>query len=379
MDIFEKFLRQISYKFPKGYPDINDAQDILLLESILNQLDIPINLTEMKHPYDYLSDEAKKIGQQIMDELDISIEDLRGANKKKIIILSDNRSKTFNELEKLGFIRDPEISGSTQGGFRVNNIEIIVKPKSGQGGQSSGKQNESSFLDLINNKIEEYNNPIKVILESGNKKIVIDDVANAKDSSIEDSKSFTKADAQLINSSGKVVGNISLKKRNAIRWESSKTREIDGINVFKSFIDKVLKNTFPNVTLKPIENSKNKYKLYNPNTNKILSKVVITNTPDDILNDVVFGNDNPKTIVVKEDFENFSNYTFENGVLTIKCYKIYTEVNDLMGTDDEPVYAFSNHIGQAYGIEFRSFSKGALYKDSSLKGSSEEINFNDLK
>ena len=50
-----------------------------------------------------------------------------------------------------------------------------------------------------------------------------------------------------------------------------------------------------------------------------------------------------------------------------------------MGTDDEPVYAFSNHIGQTYGVEFRSFSKGLLYKDNELKGSSMEIDFNDLK
>ena len=60
-------------------------------------------------------------------------------------------------------------------------------------------------------------------------------------------------------------------------------------------------------------------------------------------------------------------------------YKIYTQIEDLIETDDEPVFAFSNHIGQAYGVEFRSFNKGLLYKDDSLKGSSEEIDFNKLK
>ena len=58
---------------------------------------------------------------------------------------------------------------------------------------------------------------------------------------------------------------------------------------------------------------------------------------------------------------------------------IYTDVDDVKDTPDEPVFAFSNHIGQAYGIEFRSFSKGLLYNGDSLKGSSTEINFNDLK
>ena len=35
MDPIKKFLDRISYKFPKGYPDMNDEQDILLLENIL--------------------------------------------------------------------------------------------------------------------------------------------------------------------------------------------------------------------------------------------------------------------------------------------------------------------------------------------------------
>jgi hypothetical protein len=133
------------------------------------------------------------------------------------------------------------------------------------------------------------------------------------------------------------------------------------------------------VSLTPIEGTKNKFKLYNPQNNKVLSKVIIKDTPPNVINDVVFGNDNPKTIVVKEDFEGFNDYTFENRLLTINCYKIYTDVEDLIGTDDEPVFAFSNHIGQAFGIEFRSFSKGLLYKDDELKGSSTEISFNDLK
>ena len=111
----------------------------------------------------------------------------------------------------------------------------------------------------------------------------------------------------------------------------------------------------------------------------MLSKVVIKNTPPEVINDVVFGNDTPKTIVIKEDFEGFNDYIFEKGILTVNCYKIYTDIEDLMGTDDEPVFAFSNHIGQAYGIEFRSFSKGLLYKDDELKGSSAEIDFEDLK
>ena len=40
MDSIDKFLKLYSYKFPKGYPDMNDKQDILLMESILKKFDI---------------------------------------------------------------------------------------------------------------------------------------------------------------------------------------------------------------------------------------------------------------------------------------------------------------------------------------------------
>ena len=44
MDILEKYLNSISYKFPKGYPDMKDDQDISLLESELKKLGINIIL-----------------------------------------------------------------------------------------------------------------------------------------------------------------------------------------------------------------------------------------------------------------------------------------------------------------------------------------------
>jgi hypothetical protein len=48
MDVIEKFLHNIAYKFPKGYMDINDIQDVILLENELNKLGI--NLTELNTP-----------------------------------------------------------------------------------------------------------------------------------------------------------------------------------------------------------------------------------------------------------------------------------------------------------------------------------------
>ena len=334
-----------------------------------------------KKPFTSLSLKAQEVGRILIEQLNLTQEDLLASTANRIIILSITpRPQTFKALNQLGYIRDASIKGSGQGGFRTpEGIQIIIKPKNGQGSQSSGKQNESSFYNLINSKVKEVNGPIVVVFKNGLHDIINEDIIECRDSSIDESTNFSKADAQLLNSSNEVVSNISLKKRNAVRWESSKTRLIDGINIFKSFIEKTDQKVLKDVGLNPIEGSNKKFKLFNPTTQKVLSKVVIKGTPHHVIQDVIFGNDFPSTLVIKEDFEVFTNYTFEDKVLTIMCHKIYTKVEDVMGTDDEPVYAFSNHIGQTYGVEFRSFSKGLLYKDNELKGSSREIDFNDLK
>jgi hypothetical protein len=38
MDVFDKFFRKFAYKFDKGYPDMNNTQDVLLLESLLSEV-----------------------------------------------------------------------------------------------------------------------------------------------------------------------------------------------------------------------------------------------------------------------------------------------------------------------------------------------------
>jgi hypothetical protein len=40
MDVLDIFLNKYSYKFPKGYPDMNNEQDVLLMEGILSELGI---------------------------------------------------------------------------------------------------------------------------------------------------------------------------------------------------------------------------------------------------------------------------------------------------------------------------------------------------
>ena len=389
MDPILKFLNSVAYKFPKGYPDMNNEQDVLMVENELKSIGIEVNLKEAKKPFEFLSPQAQKVAEEIINIFSYSKDNIKADSKNRIIILTDDsRNTIFSKLEDLGFERDPNIKGSSQGGVKNNEgIEIIVKPLSGQGVQSAGKQNEVDFNNIINSAIEENNGPITVnFISSNGKNLTYKNVAKAQDASVSGATDFDKSDTDLLNSEGKIIVGISLKKKNAIRWESSKTRPIGGVNIFKSFIEKVGKlgsedevGKFDNVVLQPLE-KQNKYKLYDPVNDKVLSKVIVKGIPEEVLDKVVFGESENDVIVIKETFEGgFKNYTFENGVLTIKCSLIYTDIKDVEGTEDEPVFALSNHIGQAYGVEFRSFSKGALYSGDNLKGSSVEIEFNDLK
>lgn len=376
MDLLGKVLFEWSVRCEKGYPDFNNEQDLAIFESMFG-----FNLVqEAKKDFSHLSKDAQEVAASIGSQLGISKENIKAYNRNTIVIITDeNRNSLFDQLEDLGFERDFNISGSSQGGVKnEDGIKVIIKPLSMQGARSAGKQNEASFFELINSHIEENEEPITVILKSSKKSLKYENVARCTDASATDATKFFKADAQFVDPSNKVLANISLKKRNAVRWESSKRRPIAGINVFSRFIEKALQGEFKNVVLKELP-QKNKYKLFNPLTDKVLSKVILENTPDEVIEDVVFGSDDPKTVVVKETFEGgFKKYSFNNGILTINCHIIYTDVDDIDGTDDEPIFAFSNHIGQAYGIEFRSFSKGLLYKGNELRGSAISIDFNEL-
>lgn len=386
MDSLDLFFKKYSYKFPKGYPDLNDEQDIVLLANLLEGLGINLN--------EILTQEAKNAKEILKKEFDLNDNNFLDKTSTSFTILV-NSNERIDFLRKASDLDDFEydLEGPSSVGrlkyqpeSAKKPILIYIKPKNAQGLGSAGKLNEYNFNQLINNKIEENGGPITVILKSSKKNINIPNVSIAKDSSDEETTEFAKSDSQLLDLSGKVLANISLKKRNAIRWESSKTRSIGGINIFQSFIEKVGKigtedeiGKFDNVVLYPLE-KKGKYKLYDPKNKKILSKVIINNTPNEIEEQIIFGIDEPKTIVIKETFEGgYNDYTFENGILTINCHTIYTDFDDVKGTQDEPVFAFSNHIGQSYGIEFRSFTKKALFSDENLKGSSTGINFNDLK
>ena len=94
MDSLDLFFKKYSYKFPKGYPDLNDKNDTMLLEKLLRI--IGINLKEEK-------DRDKDYDTEIMSLLK-SIDD-ENVKKKVLNYLKKKDTteddKTYKELENI--------------------------------------------------------------------------------------------------------------------------------------------------------------------------------------------------------------------------------------------------------------------------------------
>ena len=60
MNVLDLFFKKFSYKFPKGYPDMKNEQDILLLESLVSKILGEEIVLEKKLEWKDLSDETRK-------------------------------------------------------------------------------------------------------------------------------------------------------------------------------------------------------------------------------------------------------------------------------------------------------------------------------
>jgi hypothetical protein len=98
MDILDIFLNKYSYKFPKGYPDMNNEQDVLLMEGLLSELGIneeeDKNLT-FEQCKAILSKDVK-LKEDIIDEIE-TIYDANPNNQKSF--LDNFRKHSINDLD----------------------------------------------------------------------------------------------------------------------------------------------------------------------------------------------------------------------------------------------------------------------------------------
>jgi len=450
MDIITNFLQAYSYKFPKGYPDLTDPKDVLILESIISEIvgedkfqieweddddadynvlsnDVFDSQQQAKEyadncevEYDgmrinpdtgddeyytinnyYNQDDKQHYNSYKVVPMKISINESQNPTAQECVNilkqtfgLNDDdfifsSSKTFKLLvsKELGMGRQqllnkiielPDFEFEGEGGSSIgrikykNQITIYLKPKEVQGDLSHGKENESIVIDNINNAIKEAGKPITVIFKSPTRTLTYDNVAECVDSSKTGAIGYAKSDVKLISSSNKTLANVSIKKASSFRWESSKRRYKA---VFDNFVTKAQSKHFPNLELVPDPQLKGKYLMMNTLNNKPYSKIIINNFPHDEMEDVVFGNEDPKPIIVGRNFTQ-SDFTNNKELIIIQASHIYIDIDEIIKDNKAPVMLFMKHSGKQYGIDFR-----ALPKDLTKYGERAnvlEINYDDI-
>jgi hypothetical protein len=162
MNPFDKFFKQYAWKFPKGYPDIKNEQDILLLESLVSKILGEEIVLEKALAWLDLSDASRKyyrlgvIDDKIKRGNPFKLED----GREEVLTYTDEDYSDLFANQKVDDIR--RIGGSSINTFpffkdsQGNNIGFkqISKTKElgGAGGSKAQttERQERSLIDLIN-------------------------------------------------------------------------------------------------------------------------------------------------------------------------------------------------------------------------------------
>ena len=376
MDLLTKYLHSISYKFPKGYPDMNNEQDKTILFEEIKK--IGINLNEV------LSSEAQKsidILKQNFDLKDDNFLEMTSTSYKVLMDNSERRDflKKSSQLDDFEF----ELKGASVGRLKYQPegqsrpIYIYAKPANVQGLGSAGKQNEANFIDNINSKIQEAGGSLDILITAPNSSpLLTKNVTEVVDSSKTGAGKGDKSDAQFI-SNGKVVQNISLKQAEGFRWASVKSDP-----EFSPFIDAFLKKALAG-GIKGLKLKRNtevageKYLMFNDEGERV-TIIIIDDFPEGFEERVVFGPETPKTVVVGGTFsKDDSDFILKNDILEVKAAGIYRTLEDIEKTGQEPVFVIAQHAKMSYGLDFRIFPANKAKLGPRSRGI--RLSYNDIK
>ena len=376
MDLLTKYLHSISYKFPKGYPDMNNEQDKTILFEEIKK--IGINLNEV------LSSEAQKSIDILKQNFDLKDDNFLEMTSTSYKVLMDN-SERRDFLKKAAQLDDFEfeLKGASVGRLKYQPegqsrpIYIYAKPSNVQGLGSAGKQNEANFIDNINSKIQEAGGSLDILITSPNSSpLLTKNVTEVVDSSKTGAGKGDKSDAQFI-SNGKIVQNISLKQAEGFRWASVKSDP-----EFSPFIDIFLKKALAG-DIKGLKLKRNtevageKYLMFNDEGERV-TIIIIDDFPEGFEERVVFGPETPKTVVVGGTFsKDDSDFILKNDILEVKAAGIYRTLDDIEKTGQEPVFVIAQHAKMSYGLDFRIFPSNKAKLGPRSRGI--RLSYNDIK
>ena len=143
MDIFDKFFKQYAYKFDKGYPDMGNEKDVLLLESLLSEvIGEKFSLEETSLTPSVLSQVATLSRNNKVPRIDILIDKIKNNQPLKI----EDSEETFTVYDPDGSkVKELETWDESKGAIRLEDKDGNVistsklnKSKDFGGGKGSG-------------------------------------------------------------------------------------------------------------------------------------------------------------------------------------------------------------------------------------------------
>jgi hypothetical protein len=196
MNIFDDFFQRFAYKFDKGYPDMNNAQDVLLLETLIEDLVgeafnvFPTTEDEISNP------KTKELFRIIKDYPGLSINDplVLDPNSPNIAKISRSLQRDAKFIEYLNNELDLELDPLLGGKWNGISIKWGEGSRGGRGVNSKGLGFEGELeadLNLFNaegiseaNK-DQYKYPDLIIemskelgLQPGNFKVIPEGAKN---------------------------------------------------------------------------------------------------------------------------------------------------------------------------------------------------------
>ena len=361
MNIFDKFFKKFAYKFDKGYPDMNNSQDVLLLESLFEKLGIEIPLNEEVPNRPQTIQAVQKIVDQVGDKYSLYA---MKSKPNRIGSKGKQPESVFIQAFKDVFGEDidikvfpPRQGQNPSGSFNMYQFDTkefgqvnILVSRSEPGG--AGKSNEATFIDTLNKLIEQAGGSATIKLQSPEYTETFDSIDKVVDSSKTGAGKGDKSDAQFI-SDNTVKANISLKQDGGFRWASVASVYPDFV---KNFQTKAIDGQIPGLRLIDNPDVPGKYLMAKSETGERISKIVIPDfiTGDEQSNIFIFGPEDPKVIIVGRTWKE-SDFTLDGNTITVQASHIYKTLEDIVDAGIAPVFTIAQHQNKPIGLDYRIY------------------------
>jgi hypothetical protein len=361
MDILDKFFKKFAYKFDKGYPDMNNSQDVLLLESLFEQLGVEIPLNEEVPNKPQTIKAVQKIVDTVGDKYNLFA---MKSKPNRIGSIGKQPESVFVQAFKEVFGEDidikvfpPRQGSNPSGTFNMYQFDTkefgqvnILVSRSEPGG--AGKSNEAIFIDTLNKLIEEAGGTATIKLQSPEYTETFSSIDKVVDSSKTGAGKGDKSDAQFI-SGNTVKANISLKQDGGFRWASVASNFPDFIKTFQT---KAIAGEIPGLELRPNPEVPGRYLMYSSETGERLGKIVIPDfiEGDEQANTFIFGPEEPKVIIVGRTWKE-SDFSLSGDTITVQATHIYKTLEDVVDAGIAPVFTIAQHQNKPIGLDYRIY------------------------